>query len=204
MKLLGLQAVIRKKRYKYKPHIPYNAKQNLLNRQFNTKNPMEKLLTDITEFKYGQNSKAYLSAILDLGSNKIIAYQLSNKNDNHLVKNTVEQLLPKIKSGKTMIHSDRGYQYTSNGFNQFVQKQVLIHSMSRVVKCIDNSPMKNFWGILKEEMYRLNTYRSYEDLRKDIKKYIHFFNSKRITLNRGLKIPTQKTNPGGFAKKIFF
>jgi len=151
---------------------------------------MEELLTDITEFKYGQNSKAYLSALLDLGSNKIIAYQLSRKNYNLLVKNTVHQLLPWIKPGKTMIHSDRGYQYTSNGFNQFVHKQGIIHSMSRVGKCIDNGPMENFWGILKEEMYRLNTYKSYEDLKKDIQHYIHFFNSKRITLNRGLKIPT--------------
>src|SRR5690625_1514533 len=72
MKVLGLKAVIRWKRYNYKPHSPQHVTENVLNREFQTDyKDMEVLLTDITEFKYGSHSKAYLSAILDYGDKKL-------------------------------------------------------------------------------------------------------------------------------------
>lgn len=74
-----------------------------------------------------------------------------------------------------------GFQYTSHGFKNFVEKHKIIQSMSRVGKCIDNGPMENFWGIIKEEMYRLTTYNTFEELVKDIKGYIEFYNTKRVT-----------------------
>lgn len=52
-----------------------------------------------------------------------------------------------------------------------MEKHQVTHSMLRVGKCIDNGPMENFWGIIKEEMYRLTTYNTFEELEKDIKAY---------------------------------
>ena len=75
MKLLNLKAVIRRKRYTYKRHKPSHIAKNILNREFKKDyQSMEVLLTDVTEFNYGQASKAYLRAILDYGENKIIAF----------------------------------------------------------------------------------------------------------------------------------
>lgn len=190
MKLLGLKAVIRRKRYTYKRHKPTHVAENILNREFQKDyQPMEVLLTDVTEFKYGKHSKAYLSAILDYGENKIAAFKVSRRNNNVLVRDTVRQIEDVIVPTKTLLHSDRGYQYTSNGFRNFVQKHQLTHSMSRVGKCIDNGPMENFWGIIKEEMYRLKTYITFEELVHDIKRYITFYNTRRVTLKMGLRIP---------------
>ena len=90
---------------------------------------------------------------------------------------------------QTLLHSDRGYQYTSKDFKKYIEKHQLVQSMSRVGKCIDNGPMENFWGIIKEEMYRLTTYDTFEALEQDIKRYIDFYNTQRVTLNMGLKIP---------------
>ncbi|SDI42309.1 IS3 family transposase, partial [Dolosicoccus paucivorans] len=89
----------------------------------------------------------------------------------------------------TLLHSDRGFQYTSHGFNSFIKRNQIIQSMSRVGKCIDNGPMENFWGIIKEEMYHLKTYKSFEELENDVKQYIEFYNTQRVTLKMGLKIP---------------
>ena len=190
MKLLNLKAVIRRKRYVYKRHKPLHIAENILNREFQKDyQPMEVLLTDVTEFKYGQDAKAYLSAILDYGENKIVAFKLSKRNNNALVRDTVQQIADDIVPTHTLIHSDRGYQYTSYGFNNFVKNHQLTHSMSRVGKCIDNGPMENFWGIIKEEMYRLKTYTSFEGLEYDIKQYIRFYNTQRVTLKMGLSIP---------------
>lgn len=59
--------MIRRKRYNYKPNQPQHVAENVLNREFQAEyNTMEVLLlTDVTEFKYSDPSKAYLSAILD-------------------------------------------------------------------------------------------------------------------------------------------
>lgn len=67
----------------------------------------------------------------------------------------------------------------------------LIHSMSRVSKCIDNGPMEGFWGTLKVEMFNLDTFDTPEYLDQKIKEYIEFFNTERVTLDMGLVIPTE-------------
>ena len=193
MKQMNLQAVIRRKRYRYKKHSPQHIAENVLNREFNKDyKAMQVLLTDITEFKYGDNSKAYLSAILDYGKGQIVAYKLSNRNDNQLVKETVDQIKEDLIPGTTLIHSDRGFQYTSKLFKNFINEHQLIQSMSRVGKCIDNGPMENFWGIIKEEMYRLRSYETFDQLEDDIRRYIKFYNTSRVTLKMGLRIPKQE------------
>lgn len=190
MKLLDLKAVIRRKRYTYKPHKPTHVAENILNREFQKNyQPMEVLLTDVTEFKYGAQSKAYLSAVLDYGENTIVAFKLSKHNNNALVHETIQQIEAAIIPNKTLFHSDRGFQYTSHGFKNFVAIHGVIQSMSRVGKCIDNGPMENFWGIIKEEMYRLKTYTTFEELEQDIRHYIEFYNTQRVTLKMGLRIP---------------
>lgn len=49
--------------------------------------------------------------------------------------------------------------------------------------------MENFWDNIKEEMYRLTTYNTFQELEEDIKAYNEFYNTKRVTLKMGMKIP---------------
>ena len=88
-----------------------------------------------------------------------------------------------------MVHTDRGYQYTSRSFKQFVENKKLEQSMSRAGKCMDNGSMENFLGMIKVEMYYRKHYKTFEDLEADIKRYITFYNTERVTLKMGLKIP---------------
>lgn len=192
MNIMGIKAVIRRKRKNYVPHEVVHVAENILNRDFRAENPMEKLLTDVTEFKLTNGTKRYLSAILDLGSKKIVAYKTSNRNDNPLVLETMKQITDDIKPGTTLIHSDRGSQYTSHAFNKVIKDNDLIHSMSRVSKCIDNGPIEGFWGTLKVEMFNLDTFDAAKYLDQKIKEYVEFFNNKRVTLDMGLAIPTEE------------
>src|SRR5690625_7905192 len=58
MRLLELKAVIRRKRYNYKPHKPQHIAENVLNREFQEEyKAMKVLLTDITKLQYDSNSK---------------------------------------------------------------------------------------------------------------------------------------------------
>jgi len=134
----------------------------LLNRKFEANSPNEKWLTDVTEFKYGNGRKAYLSAILDLHSNTIVSSVMGHSNNNKLVFTTLKKALKAAPGDKPMLHSDRGFQYTSKAFKRKLDKAKMTQSMSRVGRCIDNGPIEAFWGTLKCEMYHLNTYSTFK------------------------------------------
>lgn len=180
MQMKGIQSVIRRKKKKYERSTPQQVAENILNRKFQAEAPNEKWVTDVTEFKYGNGQKAYLSAILDLHDKSIISYVLGHSNNNPLVFQTLDLALQAAPNSTPMLHSDRGFQYTSLRFKELLDEAEIKQSMSRVGHCIDNGPMESFWGTLKCEKYYLHTYQSFEDLKKDIDDYIHFYNYERL------------------------
>jgi putative transposase len=179
MKISDIQSVIRKKKKRYKHSTPQHVAGNVLNREFTAKKPNEKWVTDVTEFKYGQSKKAYLSAIRDLYDGSIISYVLGHSNNNRLVFKTLDQATVLLGGEHPLIHSDRGFQYTSKGFKRRIDTAEMTQSMSRVGKCIDNGPMESFWGTLKCEKYYLHKYETFEELSFAINEYIHFYNHDR-------------------------
>lgn len=180
MKLASLKSVIRRKKKRYIKSSPQHVAENLLNRQFKANEPNKKWVTDVTELKYGNSQKAYLSAIMDLHDNTIVSYVLGHFNNNNLVFKTLDIALEASLDVSPMLHSDRGFQYTSRGFKRKLDSAGMTQSMSRVSRCIDNGPMEGFWGVLKCEKYYLNKYYTYEQLSNAIDEYIDFYNTKRL------------------------
>ncbi len=179
MNIAGIQSVIRRKKKRYQHTNPQHVAENLLNRKFTAENPNEKWVTDVTKFKYGASKKAYLSAIRDLYDGSIVSYVLGRSNNNKLVFKTLDQATSLLNNEHPLIHSDRGFQYTSHGFKRRIDEAKITHSMSRVGKCIDNGPMESFWGTLKCEKYYLHKYETFEELSKAIDEYIYFYNNER-------------------------
>lgn len=175
-----LKSVIRRKRKQYPRPSTENIAENLMNRQFRSEKPNEKWCTDVTEFKYGNGQKAYLSAIIDLYDYSIVSYVLGHSNNNLLVFNTMIPAIQKLqKDEQPMIQSDRGIQYTSNGFKHLISQANMTHSMSRIGHCIDNGPIEAFWGTLKSEKYYLKKFETYKKLEEAIQTYIYFYNHER-------------------------
>jgi transposase InsO family protein len=179
MKISGIESVIRKKKKRYKQSTPHHIAENLLNREFKAEKPNEKWVTDVTELKYGESKKAYLSAIRDLYDGSIVSYVLGHSNNNKLVFKTIDLAIPLLGTDRPLIHSDRGFQYTHRGFKRRLDKAKMTQSMSRVGRCIDNGPMESFWGTLKSEKYNLEKYETYEELSDAIDEYICFYNYNR-------------------------
>ena len=178
--LVGLLAVIRRKRPAYQRSTPEVTAENILNRDFTAKTTNEKWCTDVTEMKYGsEGEKAYLSAILDLKSRDIVSFAIGKHNNNRLVFDTFDLAAQKYPDAHPLFHSDRGFQYTSQQFKARLDKQKMTQSMSRVGRCIDNGPMEGFWGILKCEMYYLNHFETYEELVTAVEQFIHYYNTQR-------------------------
>lgn len=178
--IVGLLAVIRRKRPAYRRSTPEVTAENILNRDFTANTVNEKWCTDVTEMKYGsKGEKAYLSAILDLKSRDIVSFAIGKHNNNQLVFETFDLAIQKYPDAHPLFHSDRGFQYTSKKFKVKLDKQHMKQSMSRVGKCIDNGPMEGFWGILKCEMYYLNQFETYEELVAAVEQFIHYYNHQR-------------------------
>lgn len=125
MKVKGIQSVIRRKKKRYERSTPQQIAENLLNRDFTAKAPNEKWLTDVTEFVYGNDRKAYLSAIYDIHDNVVVSYVLGHSNNNPLVFQTLELALKAAPGSQPMLHSDRGFQYTSLSFKKLLDANKL-------------------------------------------------------------------------------
>ena len=194
MRSVNLQAVIRRKKKRYIPSKPQITAENILNRNFDAMQVNEKWLTDVTEFKYGNGQKAYLSAILDLGDRSIVSYVLGHRNDNNLVFSTFDSAIESNPEASPLFHSDRGFQYTNSVFRAKLDRSGCMQSMSRVSRCIDNGPMEGFWGILKSEMYYLKKFHTFDELKRAIDEYIHFYNYERYQVKLNGLAPIEFRN----------
>lgn len=173
---------------------PYQTAENILHREFKAELPNSKWVTDVTEFKYYvgvEVRKVYLSAILDLCDRRIVSYVISDHNDNPLVMNTFDLAMEQNLGVHPLLHSDRGFQYTSYEFAKRIEKYGLTRSMSRVGKCIDNGPMEGFWGILKRESYYGHKFNSRQEIVKMIEDYIEYYNGERIQRKLGRMTPNE-------------
>lgn len=107
---------------------------------------------------------------------------MSHKPDLSFVMESLHQALPLLEHAKyqTTIHSDQGWHYQHQKWIRTLKKNKLFQSMPRKGNCLDHSPIENFFGLLKQEMYYGRVYKTYEDLKDAIQNYIYYYNHKRI------------------------
>jgi transposase InsO family protein len=191
MQLLKLKSVIRVKKYKSYKGEQGTIAPNLLNRVFSAKQPNQKWATDVTEFNVS-GKKLYLSPVIDLFNQEIVSYELSERPDFKSVLTMLDKALKKINITKSLLlHSDQGWQYQMKQYQNLLQEKGITQSMSRKGNCLDNAIVENFFGILKSELYYLKKYNSVEELKKEIKEYIDYYNNDRIKLNLNGMSPIQ-------------
>jgi putative transposase len=192
MQSMGLKSVIRVKKYKsYKGQLG-NVADNLLQRNFKAEQPFEKWATDITEFKVG-GKKLYLSPIIDLFNGEIMSYKMSESPNFKQVTEMLSNVFKRMPKEKMnlMIHSDQGWQYQMKAYQNLLKEKGITQSMSRKGNCLDNAVIENFFGTLKSELFYLKQYQSIEELRKEIKDYIYYYNHHRLRLNLNGMSPVQ-------------
>ncbi len=179
---LSLKSTVRPKRYKsYRGQIGKVA-PNLLQRDFNANKPNQKWVTDVTEFNIN-GQKVYLSPIIDLFNQEVICYEVKKSVHLPLVSDMLNNAIKTLKKHeKPIIHSDQGWQYQNKLIQRIIKNGGLRQSMSRKGNCLDNAIAENFFGILKTEMYHGETFIDADDLIISIKKYIDYYNHKRIKL----------------------
>jgi len=181
MNKYSLLSVVRRRRYcNYSQAL--HRYENLLNRDFHADRPNQKWVTDISYIKTDQGF-LYLSVIRDLYDRSIVAYKTSTVQNINLVLNTIRAAKRKEKvTGELQLHSDQGFQYTSQGYFKLTQSYHITPSMSRRGNPYDNALAENFFSILKTECIYRTKIKTFAEARRFIYDYIHFYNHQRIQL----------------------
>lgn len=176
----GLKSLVRIKKYRSYKGQQGTIARNLLKRNFKANKPYQKWVTDVTEFTVA-GKKLYLSPILDLYNGEIVSYNISERPNFYQVKDMLAKALARLPAGTRLIlHSDQGWQYQMRPYQLQLRKSRIRQSMSRKGNCLDNAVMENFFGILKSELFYIQRFTSYEQLRKGIIDYIDYYNNDRI------------------------
>ena len=192
MQKYNLLSEVRRKKYRnYGDYL--HRYPNLLNRDFKADKPNQKWVTDISYIKTQQGT-LYLSVIRDLYDNSIVAYKTGTEQNINLVLSTIRAAKRKEKvTAELQLHSDQGFQYTSQAYFNLTQSYGITPSMSRRGNPYDNAMAENFFSILKTECIYRTKLRTYEEARLLIGQYIHFYNNERIQLKTKLT-PIEKRN----------
>ena len=185
MNKYSLLSVIRRKRYvKYGEAL--HRYPNLLDRDFTADRPNQKWVTDISYIRTGQGF-LYLSVIRDLYDNSIVAYKTGTEQNINLVLNTIRAAKRNEKvTAELQLHSDQGFQYTSQAYFKLTQEYGITPSMSRRGNPYDNALAENFFSILKTECIHRMKIASFEEARRLIDDFIYFYNHQRIQLKTKL------------------
>lgn len=180
---LGLKPLKRNKR-KYSSYKGTVGKiaDNIIKRNFTANKPNEKWYTDVTEFNL-RGEKCYLSPILDGFNGEIISYNTSKSPNLAQIDDMLNKAFKKVGNLEGLIfHSDQGWQYQHQSYQQRLKNNGIKQSMSRKGNSMDNGMMENFFGLLKTEMFydQENCYETLDDLIKAIDDYIYYYNYDRI------------------------
>lgn len=194
MKEAGIEAVCPKKRHVY-PNSGQESRiaKNHLNREFEANRPNEKWVGDIT-YLWTAAGWMYLAVVLDLFSRKVVGWAMSPNPDTDLVLAALNQaiVLRQITPATHLLfHADQGCQYTSHAYQNRLSNLGIKASMSRRGNCWDNAVMERFFRSLKTESISRYRYQSQEEIIWSVKKYIHFYNTKRIHTSIGKTSPNQ-------------
>ena len=130
------------KRYKATTNSNHNlpVAENILNREFKAEAPNQKWVSDIT-YVHTDEGWLYVAGILDLCGHEIAGWAMGDRMTKELVIRCLKQA--RGRRGNpfgVLLHSDRGSQYCSNGYQELMRKCNFICSMSRKGNCWDNDP----------------------------------------------------------------
>ena len=177
----GLQGIPQKRQWRRKPSgVRPIYVRNHLERDFTATELNTKWVTDIT-YIYTAERWLFLCVVIDLYGSKVVGWSMSITQDRHLVLRAVLMACWQRPGRKPVVlHSDRGTQFTSYEYQQFLKDHHITLSMSEVGHCGDNAPAEGFFGMLKRERINRRRYLTVADARADVFDYIERFHNPRI------------------------
>ena len=187
MKKYNLLSEIRRRRKWQQLGQQVHKYKNLLNRDFHADKPNSKWVTDIS-YIHTKQGVLYLSMIRDLYDNSIVAYKTGTQQTVNLVLDTIRLAMKQEKkrvAAELYLHSDQGFQYTSQAYFTLTQAYGITPSMSRRGNPYDNAMAENFFSIIKTECIYRRKPATFSEANELIDRYIYFYNHERTQIKTG-------------------
>lgn len=166
---------------------------DLVGREFVPGGPNQLWFTDITYIRTW-GGWAYLAAIIDGYSRKIVGWSVDGNMRTSLVTDALRMAIERQRPGigDVVIHSDRGSQYTSIDFRTLALANGIIPSVGHTGICYDNAMAESFNATIKKELIYLHTWPTLRAVRKAVFEYIEvYYNRKRPHGNIGYATPCE-------------
>lgn len=165
---------------------------DLVQRDFTAPRPGVKLVGDITYIPTWEGW-LYLATVIDCCTKEVIGYAMD---DHYRTPLIIQALKNAQRNGKVaqgaIFHSDRGSNYTSFEFGQFLAGHGFRRSVGRTGICYDNALAELFFGALKNERVNRVVYPTRNQARRDIIRYIeHWYNHRRLHSALGYNTPAE-------------
>ena len=202
MKEDGLEVKIRKtKKYSsYKGEIS-PAVPNEVQRNFHSEKPEELLLSDISEFAI-PTGKVYLSPTVDCFDGMLVTWRISEHPNADLVNGMLDDVIANMgANSKPIIHTDRGCHYRWPGWIERMEINGYARSMSQKGCSPDNAACEGLFGRIKNEFFYNQDWKNVtiEEFSRELDKYLHWYNEKRIKKSLGYLSPVEYRRSLGLA-----
>ena len=163
---------------------------DLLKQDFCAGTPNQKWTTDIT-YVWTAEGWLYLAVVMDLYSRAIVGWAMNQRMTQQLVCDALTMALFRRQFPQgTILHSDRGSQYCSTGYQQLIRSHGLRCSMGHKANCYDNAVTESFFHTLKVELIHRERYGTRRQAQASIFEYIEtYYNRQRRHSAIGYLIP---------------
>lgn len=153
---------------------------NVLDQSFEVGEPNKVWASDIT-YVYTRRGWAYLAAILDLGSRKVVGWRVEPTMEESLVLGALRLALEQRDPPPGLIHhSDRGSQYAARAYQQLLADHDIVCSMSRRANCWDNACVESFFSTLKRELPNDHVFEDWHEVDRAVFAYVDaHYNTRR-------------------------
>lgn len=178
MQKLGLvgKGATRKHRVQKKVE-PGDPRLNLVERVFTVSERNRLWVGDITYIPTSEGW-LYLAAVIDAFSRKVVGWSMSERITEKVAIDAIEQAVGREDpptDGSLVFHDDQGVQYTSRSFQRCLDTHGIVQSVSRPGTPLDNAVAESFFKTLKRELVTERSYKTREEARQDIFKYIELY-----------------------------
>ena len=165
---------------------------NVLEQSFKAGEPNKVWASDIT-YVHTRRGWAYLAAVLDLGSRKVVGWSVGPTMEEDLVLGALAQAIELRDPPPGLIHhSDRGTQYAGRSYQQALLHHEIVCSMSRRGNCWDNACVESFFSTLKRELPNDHIFEDWREVERAVFAYVDaYYNTRRPHSALGYRTPNE-------------